>query len=74
MLETIETTVKNYFMNYEILDGGVIEEHHRGDAYCEFYWTLYLIVQFEGIDEPVELKLYNPTEDDIDFALNNYIQ
>lgn len=59
-------------MNYEIIEGGIIDQQVRGENSSPFYWTLHLTVLFDGVTEPVEFKLYNPEGQEIINVLDEY--
>lgn len=52
-------------MNYEIISRERVQEPQRGQNYSEFYYTTYIVVKYDNIEEEVTHKFFEESEEEI---------
>jgi hypothetical protein len=55
---------------YNVLSRNRIHEPQRGQNYSEFYFTTYIVAEYNG--ETKEFSFYEQTEEEIDLEIKTY--
>jgi len=55
---------------YTILSTYKVNEPNRGQNYSEFYYTTYIVAEYNG--EQKEFSFYEQTEEEIDLEIKTY--
>lgn len=55
---------------YTVISRNRINEPNRGQNYSEFYFTTYIIVEYNG--EQKEFSFYEQSEEEIDLEIKTY--
>lgn len=59
---------------YTIINRDRISEPNRGQNYSEFYFTTYVVVKYDSIEEEITFKFYEETEEEIKLIIENYLK
>lgn len=57
---------------YSILSRNRIHEPQRGQNYSEFYFTTYIVAEYNG--EQKEFSFYEQSEEEIDLEIKTYFK
>ena len=60
-------------MSYEIISRNLVDEPSRGSNYSQFYKTLYVVVKFDSIEEPVSFTFYDKSNEEVIQDIENYL-
>ena len=55
---------------YNILSRNRINEPQRGQNYSEFYFTTYIVAEYNGVEK--EFSFYEQSEEEIDLEIKTY--
>lgn len=55
---------------YNILSKTKVQEPQRGQNYSEFYFTTYIVAEYNG--EQKQFSFYEQTEEEIDVEIKTY--
>jgi len=55
---------------YTVISRNKINEPNRGQNYSEFYYTTYIVAEYNG--EQKEFSFYEQTEEEIDLEIKTY--
>ncbi len=55
---------------YNILSRTKVQEPQRGQNYSEFYFTTYIVAEYNG--EQKEFSFYEQSEEEIDLEIKTY--
>jgi len=55
---------------YNILSKTKVQEPQRGQNYSEFYFTTYIVAEYNG--EQKQFSFYEQTEEEIDLEIKTY--
>lgn len=57
---------------YSIISRNRVNEPNRGQNYSEFYFTTYIVVKYDSIEQEVTHKFYEESEEEILNTIQNY--
>ena len=55
---------------YSILSRNRVHEPQRGQNYSEFYYTIYIVAEYNGVEK--EFSFYEQSEEEIDLEIKTY--
>ncbi len=55
---------------YTIINRDRISEPQRGQNYSEFYFTTYIVAEYNGVEK--EFSFYEQSEEEIDLEIKTY--
>lgn len=57
---------------YNIISRTRVQEPNRGQNYSEFYFTTYIVLKYDSIEEEVTHKFFEESEEEIISIIENY--
>lgn len=60
-----------FLIMYEIISRERISEPYRGQNYSEFYFTTYIVVKYDSVEEKT-FTFYDESEEEIETEIKTY--